>query len=65
LKHRRNPFAQLLDTNGAVAWAEENGRECGVAFAEGFRQHLSHAYPQEPLLQEVLAPLVYERLPST
>jgi LmbE family N-acetylglucosaminyl deacetylase len=35
-------------------WSSERGRECGVAFAEGFRQHLGHSYPQENLLGETL-----------
>jgi LmbE family N-acetylglucosaminyl deacetylase len=35
-------------------WATARGRECGVAFAEGFRQHLGHGYPQENLLGELL-----------
>jgi LmbE family N-acetylglucosaminyl deacetylase len=34
--------------------AEARGREIGVAFAEGFRQHLGHAYPQDNLILEVL-----------
>lgn len=44
-------------------WASGYGRECGVAYAEGLRQHLGHGYPQEPRLQEALAPYVYERRP--
>ncbi len=35
-------------------WSAQRGRECGVAFAEGFRQHLGHSYPQDNLLGEVL-----------
>src|SRR5262249_754344 len=27
-------------------WSAQRGREAGVAFAEGFRQHLGHSYPQ-------------------
>ena len=30
------------------------GREGGVAFAEGFRQHLGHGYPQDNVLGELL-----------
>jgi LmbE family N-acetylglucosaminyl deacetylase len=44
-----------------VAWAGGYGRECGVTYAEGFRQHLGHAYPRDPILQEALAPYVHER----
>jgi LmbE family N-acetylglucosaminyl deacetylase len=37
-----------------VAWSGRRGREAGVAFAEGFRQHLGHSYPQDNLLGAVL-----------
>ena len=37
------------------AWSGEQGKRAGVAFAEGFRQHLGHSYPQNNLLSEVLA----------
>ncbi|MBI5835556.1 MAG: PIG-L family deacetylase [Armatimonadetes bacterium] len=36
------------------AWASKRGRECGLATAEGFRQHLGHAYPQDCLLAREL-----------
>jgi LmbE family N-acetylglucosaminyl deacetylase len=36
------------------AWGEERGREAGVAFAEGFRQHLGHSYPRDNLLATLL-----------
>lgn len=35
-------------------WSARRGREAGVAFAEGFRQHLGHSYPQDNLLQQLL-----------
>ena len=35
---------------------EMTGKKIGVAYAEGFRQHLGHAYPQDNLLLEVLKP---------
>lgn len=35
-------------------WSGQRGREAGVAFAEGFRQHLGHSYPQDDLLGQVL-----------
>lgn len=35
-------------------WSERRGREAGVAFAEGFRQHRGHGYPQENVLGELL-----------
>src|SRR5262245_32246991 len=28
-------------------WSAQRGREAGVSFAEGFRQHLGHSYPQD------------------
>jgi LmbE family N-acetylglucosaminyl deacetylase len=45
--------------NQMTAWAAGYGSECGCAYAEGFRQHTGHGYPQEPLLQEALAPYVH------
>lgn len=41
--------------------AKERGREAGVPFAEGFRQHLGHAYPTNNILKELLGNLVIER----
>ena len=35
-------------------WGAERGKEAGVAYAEGFRQHLGHSYPQDNLLGRVL-----------
>ena len=34
--------------------AEERGQRMGVKYAEGFRQHLGHAYPQNNLIREEL-----------
>jgi LmbE family N-acetylglucosaminyl deacetylase len=36
------------------AWSARRGREHGVTFAEGFRQHLGHSYPQSNVLGELL-----------
>jgi N-acetylglucosamine malate deacetylase 1 len=36
------------------AWSAARGREHGVAFAEAFRQHLGHSYPQDNLLGDLL-----------
>jgi LmbE family N-acetylglucosaminyl deacetylase len=44
-----------------TAWAAAYGGECGVAHAEGFRQHLGHGYPQEPILQNALAQYLHVR----
>ena len=35
-------------------WSATRGNECGVPFAEGFRQHLGHSYPQDNVLGELL-----------
>ncbi len=40
--------------NQMAEWAARFGAECGFDFAEGFRQHLGHGYPHEPLLQQAL-----------
>ena len=36
-------------------WAATQGQAAGVAFAEGFRQHLGHSYPQDNVLAAALA----------
>lgn len=35
-------------------WARKRGGKAGVEYAEGFRQHLSHPYPQDNVLGEIL-----------
>lgn len=40
--------------NQMTEWAAKFGAECGFDFAEGFRQHLGHGYPHEPVLQNAL-----------
>jgi N-acetylglucosamine malate deacetylase 1 len=35
-------------------WSAQRGRSHGVAYAEGFRQHLGHSYPQDNLLGQML-----------
>jgi LmbE family N-acetylglucosaminyl deacetylase len=35
-------------------WGARQGQAAGVAFAEGFRQHLGHSYPQDNLLAGLL-----------
>ena len=37
-----------------TAWGATQGREAGVAYAEGFRQHLGHSYPQDNILGKLL-----------
>jgi len=36
--------------DGARRWSRERGALAGCAYAEGFRQHRGHAYPQDDLL---------------
>jgi LmbE family N-acetylglucosaminyl deacetylase len=36
------------------AWAAAQGQAAGVAYAEGFRQHLGHSFPKPNLLLELL-----------
>jgi LmbE family N-acetylglucosaminyl deacetylase len=38
-------------------WAARRGAACGAAFAEGYRQHLGHSYPQDDLLGGLLGAL--------
>jgi N-acetylglucosamine malate deacetylase 1 len=38
-------------------WGARRGKACGVAYAEGFRQHLGHSYPQENVLGKLLGEL--------
>ena len=35
-------------------WGQQRGRRLGVAYAEGFRQHKGHSYPQDNLLGQLL-----------
>jgi LmbE family N-acetylglucosaminyl deacetylase len=35
-------------------WAAFQGKQAGVSYAEGFRQHLGHSYPQDNLLGKLL-----------
>jgi LmbE family N-acetylglucosaminyl deacetylase len=47
--------------NQMTSWGEHYGREAGCAYAEGFRQHLGHGYPHDPVLQTALKPRVLVR----
>ena len=38
----------------------KRGKEIGASFAEGFRQHLDHAFPQDNILKQELGDLVHE-----
>lgn len=35
-------------------FGQERGKEIGVTYAEGFRQHLGHGYPQDNVLKTIL-----------
>ncbi len=35
-------------------FGEKRGKEAGVDYAEGYRQHLGHGYPQNNILKEIL-----------
>jgi hypothetical protein len=35
-------------------WGARRGAEIGAAYAEGYRQHLGHGYPQDNLLGSLL-----------
>jgi hypothetical protein len=40
-------------------FARERGQKAGVEYAEGFRQHLGHGFPQNNILQKILGDLVF------
>jgi len=42
-------------------FSEHRGREAGTLYAEGFRQHLGHGYPQDNLLATTLGNLVINK----
>ena len=39
--------------------AEKRGKEAGVEYAEGLRQHLGHGFPQDNILPEILGEVVH------
>jgi LmbE family N-acetylglucosaminyl deacetylase len=41
-------------------FAEKRGKEIDTSFAEGFRQHLGHGYPQDNIIKKYLGNLVRE-----
>ena len=49
---RQHGMDQYL--NAMRAWSAVRGQECGVLYAEAFRQHLGHAHPQNNVLAELL-----------
>jgi LmbE family N-acetylglucosaminyl deacetylase len=47
--------------NSMRRFAERRGEEARTKYAEGFRQHLGHGYPQDNILKEILGDLVIVR----
>ncbi len=45
-------------------FAAERGLETGVVYAEGFRQHLGHSFPQDNILKEILGKKVIDNSPA-
>jgi len=55
-QHGIDKYTELMKST-----AGSYGKECGVEYAEGFRQHLGNAYPRENVLREILGDRVKER----
>ena len=51
--HKMDEYLLSMKRFGA-----QRGAEIQVGYAEGFRQHLGHGYPQENKLKEILADFV-------
>jgi LmbE family N-acetylglucosaminyl deacetylase len=54
--HGMDEYTASLKRHGAM-----RGKEIGVAYAEAFRQHLGHSYPQDNLLAKELGNLVHTK----
>jgi LmbE family N-acetylglucosaminyl deacetylase len=52
--HGMDEYINMMKESG-----QKRGREINSAFAEGFRQHLGHAYPQDNILKTELGNLVH------
>jgi LmbE family N-acetylglucosaminyl deacetylase len=39
-------------------WSALRGQSIGVAYAEGFRQHVGHPHPEDDILSKLLAPTI-------
>ncbi|MCH2364898.1 MAG: hypothetical protein MK479_10005, partial [Planctomycetes bacterium] len=48
-QHGIDEYLESINT-----WSAEAGKLAGLEFAEGFRQHLGHAYPRDNLLASLL-----------
>ena len=52
--HGVDEYVKSMRTSSTI-----RGKTVGVQYAEGFRQHLGHAYPQDNILKQELDALVY------
>ena len=52
--HGMDEYINMMKESG-----EKRGRQINSAFAEGFRQHLGHAYPHDNILRSELGDLVH------
>lgn len=52
--HGMDEYVKMMKVAG-----EERGRQINAGYAEGFRQHLGHAYPQDNILKTELGDLVH------
>lgn len=66
LKSHKSQQSWLMAHNGMDEYtltmkglSEKRGAEISTKYAEGFRQHLGHAYPQENILKHELGDLVF------
>jgi LmbE family N-acetylglucosaminyl deacetylase len=55
-QHGIDQYIELMKQTGG-----RYGKECGVEYAEGFRQHLGNAYPRDNLLAQILSARVKEK----
>jgi LmbE family N-acetylglucosaminyl deacetylase len=51
-QHKMDQYIQTMRD-----WSAQRAKAHGVAYAEGFRQHLGHSYPQDNLLGQLLGTL--------
>ncbi len=56
LSHQDSEYIMAMKRFSAL-----RGKEAGVIYAEGFRQHLGHGYPHNNILKEEFGDLVISR----
>ncbi len=54
-RHNMDQYTETMRETAA-----QYGKQCGFTHAEGFKQHLGNAYPQDNILKEILGNLVKE-----